>query len=161
MPTSARRPDSAPSQTDSPARPPTSAASSPAPQRAQGLPIGWEPHAGADSFPARRLCTAQRGALDQGAGSEGVGEEADAGSQPRPRIPLRVLPWTPEEEAATGRYCEGRRARAREGRARTSRDPISRRQPARKPGESAGRVRLRLRTVGTGRRRGLSPATRL
>lgn len=43
-----------------------SAASSPAPQRAQGLPIGWESHAGAASFPAHRLFTERRRARQRG-----------------------------------------------------------------------------------------------
>lgn len=43
-----------------------SAASSPAPQRAQGLPIGWESHAGAAPFPAHRLFTERRRARQRG-----------------------------------------------------------------------------------------------
>lgn len=77
---------------------------------------------------------------DRGAGSEGGGGEVDASSQLRPRPPLRVLPPTQEEEAATAPSCEEWRARTREDRARartrTSRDLISRR-PARKSGESS------------------------
>lgn len=77
-----------------------SAATSPAPQRAQGLPIGWKPHAGAAPFPARRLYTALR-ARDGRKSREGVGGEVDAGFQLPPQPPLTDLPRTQEEEAAT------------------------------------------------------------
>lgn len=95
-----------------PARPHTSAASSPAPQRAQGLPIGWEPHAGAASFPARRLCTARGRAQDRGRQIERRQQRGGrwlsapaAGSRLRPRPLLPVLPRTQEEEAATALCC--------------------------------------------------------
>lgn len=45
-----------------------SVAGSPAPQRAQGLPISWEPHARAAPFLARRLCTTRKAQV-RGAGS--------------------------------------------------------------------------------------------
>lgn len=77
-----------------------SAATSPAPQRAQGLPIGWKPHAGAAPFPARRLYTALR-ARDGRKSREGAGGEVDAGFQLPPQPPLTDLPRTQEEEAAT------------------------------------------------------------
>lgn len=79
-----------------------SAASSPAPQRAQGLPIGWEPHADDAPSPARRLCTARRGA-----GSSGGDGEAAPDSRLRPRPQLRFLPRTQEEEADRTPYREG------------------------------------------------------
>ena len=144
-----------------PARPPTSAARSPAPQRAQGLPIGWEPHAGAALFPARRLYTARR-AQDRGKSRQGgCSGEADAGSQLRPQPPLTVQHRTEQEEATTAPWSKERRARAREYRARTrtrtrtSRDPISRRRPARKPGESSPGSRAALARHGDDRRWGL------
>lgn len=80
-----------------------SAAPSPAPQRAQGLPIGWKPHAGAAPFPARRLYTALR-ARDEGKRREGVGGEADAGFQlpPHRRAPNPARP-APGEPAPAPR----------------------------------------------------------
>lgn len=78
-----------------------SAASSPAPQRVQGLPIGWDPHAGTAPLPARRLCTARR-AQERRTGSEGgSGGDADPDPRLRPQPLLTVLLGTEEEEAAT------------------------------------------------------------